>query len=1735
MFQLMKDTGMDLHDPIYASLLKAISKTPSSPSSSSSLSLSSLSSSLPLLKRDKHLPSSFFSSFSSFPPLVQSLLLLKAMLKRHPSIHSPSSSSYHFDPPSSSRVDIRCFNYALTTAARHHPQRSLHFSHSPSSSLSSSSPSSSSLAFSSSSFLHLHRSLGSISKTSKPSEAFQLWRAMQEKVEEEASTKKRKEKKTTDEGEEGEGVEELEGEGAWSAEWIVRQLHASEGLVRPNSITLTTALQAFRNANNTPLSPLLKSYLPSSSSLATSYEGVPQLKSLLPSSSLYNPKKEDSFSSSSSSTYSQERPVGGSLPPSHFGRNRPLREAKEEEEGEEEEVSCSKEREERRVATAGEGRSFFVRPQMIDIPLLNALIHCKAIEGDLEGIEAILDMKRPIQDIVEEDEEKSQDLPRGEEIRKKKNGKILQIYGMFDDVTFKNLLFAASKAHRPHKSEEYLERQIAHGIPPGIQHWNQLFKAYVGRLRDISEGVQEEGGQEEKNTRHLGRERRGTGRESSNRRKEEGHEEGRKEGEEKGRDVSTKEVLHGEEKRNGEKKMAEEINFSESSMSLDEEEEEVRKLISRVIEVYRHLNTDGPFPGMKTFLIVNRALASGVSAARQVMLNQKRKPSSSSFSPFASSFLSTLAKKAAETSVQVARDYQQSLLQGNLHTQLTTLLSSSSSSLSSSVLREKVPRMGVGERLDGEEVSDRIEVYWQLFFNPWIFGEAMKACLASPPRRWGRTKAGGGGGEEGKDREVLEIFLDLLLPARNQFLRSFFHREKIFSSLHAETTKRTKEKEKTNLTEEEEERESLERKEALRDMNHQQDLAVSLSSPREEEDEEEEDKKEMDKYLSLLPPSLGLLPIGICELLIEALKNLYRRFSISNKESFLSLEEDREEEEEEKKKKIMNDREIDRERREKKDDEEEEPVKRRRREKEREEVKILMKKAFIAMLQEWSRKIFTLDGGLHRIYEDLFLEGEDEEKKKKMKSRSGDSKGILSSASWHTEESQEGKKKRWSERRSDEDEGKSALKEEKARKKIERNIKEKMNLVRLPTELLPFDIRQEETEENEEDEEEDGGFSDERARKLLKEKSRKEREGSKQNTLASQEEGEEEFPFSSSSSFISRAPSIGMKLKRRLLDQLRSSSSFDEAKSVYGELHYYGQEERMFTLGPGDREVLYRHLLRLAPHPVDALSFYISLPSHSKRRSIMTSSKRKDLETFSRKAHSSPLLRQPSTQHDEKKSGDIFFNSTKEREERERTAGEEARDHTGEAIVEEEQEKERKEEEEEWAVVTSSSSPVERVPLSFLKAAIGKAIEVARQSEKESGRLLDLLPFLLKSPYPSASFLSPCLCLKILEHLAKSETSPSSSSSSFSSSSSLSSSSLFSSAREKKDRECGGGGGETGDGILQFLEKSLEVLYVLHDDHEDGERKKKKNVSDLLMKEEEGGEEELSITRKDLELSAMRALGQTGSWRQAISLLHLRLQSLFGSPSSLSSSSPSFSSSSSSLSSLSILSSSAWSSPPPLAWWIEAKRAAEKAERPEIAKSLEILTRYKFAVGKEEIEKDRKKTEKEEEKILKSLLKEFLEGEGDARDKEDAFLKKLKKNQMMNSDLLASVVKKALEEEKKKKYMGSRAEDKPSLFHIAEKLSTDRDKSEEEDHEDLMKEKKKKKRDFLVGGGEEEEGEKRSKKNIFGEEVSKYTVLYKLEKLLDLPDLKKRNPYGDTIKRKSNKPKIKKKKKNKEE
>lgn len=153
------------------------------------------------------------------------------------------------------------------------------------------------------------------------------------------------------------------------------------------------------------------------------------------------------------------RPRGSLSYPSHSGNDCPLRESKEEEEG----ISSGGEREERRrLDTAEEEkreneqrRSSFPRAQVIDIPLLNALIHSKAIEGDLEGIEAMLeDLKSPLHG-VEEEKEQIKDLPV-EEMKKKneKNRKVIQIYGVFDDVTFKNLLFAASKAHRPDKSEE---------------------------------------------------------------------------------------------------------------------------------------------------------------------------------------------------------------------------------------------------------------------------------------------------------------------------------------------------------------------------------------------------------------------------------------------------------------------------------------------------------------------------------------------------------------------------------------------------------------------------------------------------------------------------------------------------------------------------------------------------------------------------------------------------------------------------------------------------------------------------------------------------------------------------------------------------------------------------------------------------------------------------------------------------------------------------------------------------------------------------------------------------------------------------------------------------------------------------------------------------------------------------------------------------------------------------------
>lgn len=205
---------------------QSISKTPAPSSGSSSMTLPSASSSVSSKGGKRSVFSFLFSSFSSAPPLLQSLRVLRELLKRSPGGGSTSSCR---------RPDIRSFNYALATAARHRPTAGrrllpptrLTSGAAPLSS-SSSSPSpplvlppppyASTTAFSSSSSF-------------KPSDSFSAFRLQSMQSEEE---------KTDEEG-------DMEAEGALAAEWILRYLAGYRGLVKPNSVTLTMALQAFRN------------------------------------------------------------------------------------------------------------------------------------------------------------------------------------------------------------------------------------------------------------------------------------------------------------------------------------------------------------------------------------------------------------------------------------------------------------------------------------------------------------------------------------------------------------------------------------------------------------------------------------------------------------------------------------------------------------------------------------------------------------------------------------------------------------------------------------------------------------------------------------------------------------------------------------------------------------------------------------------------------------------------------------------------------------------------------------------------------------------------------------------------------------------------------------------------------------------------------------------------------------------------------------------------------------------------------------------------------------------------------------------------------------------------------------------------------------------------------------------------------------------------------------------------
>lgn len=159
------------------------------------------------------------------------------------------------------------------------------------------------------------------------------------------------------------------------------------------------------------------------------------------------------------------------------------------------------------------------------------------------------------------------------------------------------------------------------------------------------------------------------------------------------------------------------------------------------------------------------------------------------------------------------------------------------------------------------------------------------------------------------------------------------------------------------------------------------------------------------------------------------------------------------------------------------------------------------------------------------------------------------------------------------------------------------------------------------------------------------------------------------------------------------------------------------------SVQPGDKEVLYRQLLRHAAQPVDAVRFYVSLIRSEEERSER---EKERSQAFLSPSHSSPAGESPGDST-EFVSKDASMSDAGQISGLAHPAGHEERGRKGEG----EEEQEGRGENKTTDSFSSSSFPSSsiRIPLSFLKAACAKALE---QSTPEASRgLLDLLPFLL--------------------------------------------------------------------------------------------------------------------------------------------------------------------------------------------------------------------------------------------------------------------------------------------------------------------------------------------------------------------------------------------------------------------
>ncbi|CBZ51662.1 conserved hypothetical protein [Neospora caninum Liverpool] len=420
--------------------------------------------------------------------------------------------------------------------------------------------------------------------------------------------------------------------GAAAAEWLLREMGRAGAQVKPNAVTLTTALEAFKKAG-VPPSPLLQSLLPDDPALA-----VAALRLLSgESSSLSSSSRCDSKPNKNAT--GQEK---GDAQLSSLARNS-------------------------------------TKVRVVDTPLLNALLHCQAVHGDVETAEKLFFSHL----------KSLQMFHLGQNAFDAHAAAV----GRPDEASFQALLFAANKAANPEKAEQFLRLQILYRLAPRIQQWNEVLKAYTARLRALAERRAFPCQPHRKN-----------------------------------RDLFDLVRIHAP---GGERPKADEEEIDTAGRNgARSAAEELCESIDRLREIRATLKTDGPSPDVRTFLLLNRAL-SAAAAAVEVALGDRsakecgdqtrgdecrsgggqglgcREPNASQ-SPSSSVSPSVLLAKIADTAHSVAQDYSRFLSLGSEPS--AAPVADSPSPLSPAAPPELAR------------------------FKPWVFGEAMRcAALAGRP------------------------------------------------------------------------------------------------------------------------------------------------------------------------------------------------------------------------------------------------------------------------------------------------------------------------------------------------------------------------------------------------------------------------------------------------------------------------------------------------------------------------------------------------------------------------------------------------------------------------------------------------------------------------------------------------------------------------------------------------------------------------------------------------------------------------------------------------------------------------------------------------------------------------------------------------------------------------------------------------------------------------------------------